>query len=108
MYTSFAQRRRSRRIRLLLLALAALLLAGCLLLLPRVQGDLSRQSAASAEAAVRRAVVQCYAVEGAYPADLQYLEERYGLQINHRRYIVDYNILAPNVAPQITVLEKEN
>ncbi|MCQ4950134.1 MULTISPECIES: hypothetical protein [Oscillospiraceae] len=108
MYTSFAQRRRSRRIRLLLLALAALLLAGCLLLLPRVQGDLSRQSAASAEAAVRRAVVQCYAVEGAYPADLQYLEERYGLQINHRRYIVDYNILAPNVAPQITVLEKES
>ena len=101
MYTSFAQRRRSRRIRLLLLALAALLLAG-------VQGDLSRQSAASAEAAVRRAVVQCYAVEGAYPADLQYLEERYGLQINHRRYIVDYNILAPNVAPQITVLEKES
>ncbi|MBU5419546.1 hypothetical protein KQI11_05350 [Acetanaerobacterium sp. MSJ-12] len=94
--------------RLLLLALAALLLAGCLLLLPRVQGDLSRQSAASAEAAVRRAVVQCYAVEGAYPADLQYLEERYGLQINHRRYIVDYNILAPNVAPQITVLEKES
>ena len=108
MYTSFAQRRRSRRIRLLLLALAALLLAGCLLLLPRVQGDLSRQSAASAEAAVRRAVVQCYAVEGAYPADLQYLEERYGLQINHRRYIVDYNILAPHVAPQITVLEKES
>nr|WP_044993559.1 hypothetical protein [Bittarella massiliensis (ex Durand et al. 2017)] len=93
---------------MLLLALAALLLAGCLLLLPRVQGDLSRQSAASAEAAVRRAVVQCYAVEGAYPADLQYLEERYGLQINHRRYIVDYNILAPNVAPQITVLEKES
>ncbi|ERI99618.1 MULTISPECIES: hypothetical protein [Eubacteriales] len=108
MYTSFAQRRRARRVRLLLLALAALLLAGCLLLLPRVQGDLSRQSAASAEAAVRRAVVQCYAVEGAYPADLQYLEERYGLQINHRRYIVDYNILAPNVAPQITVLEKES
>ena len=108
MYTSFAQRRRARRVRLLLLALAALLLAGCLLLLPRVQGDLSRQSAASAEAAVRRAVVQCYAVEGAYPADLQYLEERYGLQINHRRYIVDYNILVPNVAPQITVLEKES
>ncbi|WP_059004787.1 hypothetical protein [Bittarella massiliensis (ex Durand et al. 2017)] len=108
MYTSFAQRRRARRVRLLLLALAALLLTGCLLLLPRVQGDLSRQSAASAEAAVRRAVVQCYAVEGAYPADLQYLEERYGLQINHRRYIVDYNILAPNVAPQITVLEKES
>ena len=105
MYTSFAQR---RRVRLLLLARAALLLAGCLLLLPRVQGDLSRQSAASAEAAVRRAVVQCYAVEGAYPTDLQYLEERYGLQINHRRYIVDYNILAPNVAPQITVLEKES
>ena len=73
-----------------------------------MQGDLSRQSAASAEAAVRRAVVQCYAVEGAYPTDLQYLEERYGLQINHRRYIVDYNILAPNVAPQITVLEKES
>ncbi|MGN8938654.1 hypothetical protein ACTNAU_08465, partial [Bittarella sp. HCP28S3_D9] len=67
-----------------------------------------RLGGAGAAAAVRRAVVQCYAVEGAYPADLQYLEERYGLQINHRRYIVDYNILAPNVAPQITVLEKES
>ena len=108
MYTSFAQRRRARRIRLLLLALAALLLAGCLLLLPRVQGDLSRQSGGAARGAGGPAGGACDPRAGAYPADLQYLEERYGLQINHRRYIVDYNILAPNVAPQITVLEKES
>lgn len=33
----------------------------------------------SLENAIMRSVTHCYAVEGAYPADLEYLKSRYGL-----------------------------
>lgn len=61
--------------------------------------DLTRQS-------VRRATVQCYAVEGIYPADLKYLEDNYGLIIDHNRYYVEYDCFASNIMPSIEVYEK--
>ena len=45
------------------------------------------------EQAVRRAAVQCYALEGSYPSDLTYLEQHYGLMLNHDRYVVHYQSL---------------
>ncbi|MEM1483343.1 hypothetical protein V6615_00535 [Oscillospiraceae bacterium PP1C4] len=60
----------------------------------------------SARQAITRAAVHCYAVEGAYPPDLAYLEESYGLQINYDKYIVDYRCFASNLMPDITVLPK--
>lgn len=62
--------------------------------------DLLRQSA-------RRAVVQCYAIEGSYPADVTYLEENYGLHYNHEKYFIDYQIFASNVMPDVEVYEKK-
>ena len=32
-------------------------------------------------------VAQCYALEGRYPADLQYLEDNYGLVLNKDKYV---------------------
>lgn len=58
----------------------------------------------SVEKAVSRATVQCYAVEGRYPSSLAYLEERYGLIIDHEKYIVQYDIFASNLMPTILVL----
>jgi hypothetical protein len=52
--------------------------------------------------------VACYAAEGVYPPDLDYLKEHYGLQINEERYTVFYEIFAENLMPAITVLEKES
>lgn len=48
--------------------------------------------------------VQCYALEGAYPPDLEYLVKNYGLILNHKRYYYDYTIFASNISPQIEVL----
>lgn len=62
--------------------------------------DLLRQSA-------RKAVVQCYAIEGMYPPDVEYLEENYGLEYNHEKYFIDYEIFASNVMPNLDVFEKE-
>lgn len=58
----------------------------------------------AARLAVTRATVQFYALEGRYPPSLSYLEERFGLQLDHDRFIIHYNAFASNVMPQITVL----
>ena len=97
--------------RLLRRALAALTLAtalalGCAWGLGRVGADLGSQGAAALRNAVLRSAVQCYAVEGYYPKDLDYLTDHYGLQINHDRYIVVYEAFASNLPPEVTVLQK--
>ena len=80
---------------LLALVLAAALALGCAWGLGRVGADMDGRSA-----------VQCYAVEGYYPQDLDYLTDHYGLQINHDRYIVVYEAFASNLPPEVTVLQK--
>jgi hypothetical protein len=68
----------------------------------------SEESLRQLEDSLRRASVACYAAEGVYPPDLDYLKEHYGLQINEERYTVFYEIFAENLMPAITVLEKES
>ena len=41
-----------------------------------------------------------------HPATIDYVEQHYGLQIDHDRYDVFYEIFAENVMPEITVIEK--
>ena len=59
---------------------------------------------ALAEESVRRAAVQCYALEGAYPQDLSHLEERYGVSVDADRFRVDYIYIASNLMPDITIV----
>ena len=57
------------------------------------------------EGTLRRGCVACYATEGIYPPDLEYLKEHYGLQVDEERYTVHYSAIAENLMPDITVLE---
>ena len=57
------------------------------------------------EEAVRRGCVACYAAEGRYPPDLEYLKEHYGIQVDEGRYTVRYDAFAEHLMPDITVLE---
>ncbi len=57
------------------------------------------------EESLRRACVACYAEQGIYPPDLDYIKEHYGLQIDEKRYTVRYDAFAENLMPDITVLE---
>lgn len=57
--------------------------------------------------AIRRASVQCYAIEGRYPPNVEYLEENYGIQIDRNRYDVFYSGFASNFMPDITVNPQE-
>ena len=56
--------------------------------------------------AVKNAAITCYAVEGAYPEDLEYLKENYRLSYNEDQYFVTYEAFAPNVIPDIWVTER--
>ena len=53
---------------------------------------------------VKRASVQCYAIEGRYPPSVEYLEERYGIVIDRNKYNVFYSGWASNVMPEITII----
>ncbi|MBE5906624.1 MAG: hypothetical protein E7277_07515 [Lachnospiraceae bacterium] len=59
------------------------------------------------EDTIKKAVVNCYATEGVYPATLSYVEKYYGLQIDHGHYDVFYDIFADNIMPEITVVPKK-
>jgi len=76
-------------------------------------GGLSQASKSQSDEALRvaregivRAALSCYAIEGAYPADFQYLKKNYAISIDEGKYLVDYNIFASNIMPDITVLKK--
>ena len=56
------------------------------------------------EEALRRGCVACYSSEGIYPPNLDYLKERYGVQVDETRYTVMYDVFADNLMPDITVL----
>ena len=49
-------------------------------------------------------IAQCYALEGEYPPDLQYLEDNYGLIMDKNRYIYHYEKFASNIFPDVKVL----
>lgn len=70
-------------------------------------GKANTEGTETLRSAIRRASVQCYAIEGRYPPSVQYLEENYGIQIDKERYHVFYNGFASNIMPEITVFEAQ-
>lgn len=72
---------------------------------------ISRQTAEeekqALEQAIQRDITLCYATEGQYPPNLQYLKENYGLTYDNSRYYVDYQALGANIFPEYTILVKE-
>ena len=59
-----------------------------------------------AQEAVERAVVNCYALDGVYPATYEELKSRSGLAVNEEKYIVFYDVFASNIRPSVTVMER--
>ena len=59
------------------------------------------------EEALRRGCAACYAAEGVYPPNLEYLEDHYGIRVDEERYAVFYSAFADNLMPEITVVVRE-
>lgn len=60
----------------------------------------------SLSTALQRSIVQCYAVEGAYPPDLDYIKEHYGLTYDEDLFYVDYQPIGSNIMPDVTILAR--
>jgi len=85
----------------------ALLAVLCFLVaVVRLERGRQEEGLGQLENALRRAAVSCYAAEGFYPPDVDYMRQRYTLQWDETRYVVHYERFASNLMPDITVLEK--
>ena len=58
------------------------------------------------EQVLHQTAVACYAAEGAYPPSIAYMRQHYGLTYDESRYIVHYEVIASNIMPNITVMER--
>ena len=65
--------------------------------------DISLEGAEAIKDAIVRSARQCYVVEGVYPPNLEYLEDHYGLQVNHENFYVTYEAFASNLPPTVKV-----
>lgn len=65
------------------------------------------ESLNSLKAALQRSIIHCYAIEGRYPPNLEYLEDHYGITYNENKYFIDYQPVASNIMPDITVIPLE-
>lgn len=59
------------------------------------------------ERALTRSITQCYALEGMYPPNLQYLEDHYGLTYNEEHFYIDYQYIGSNLRPDVTIIERD-
>ena len=87
--------------------LMALLLGGAWLLITRLGNKSGTAQTEFVTEAVHNAALTCYAVEGAYPNDLEYLRAHYGLAYDQSRYLVRYDSFSSNLMPDISVTEVE-
>lgn len=85
---------------ILFAAVAAVVVSGVF----KVSKRADEEGAETLRNGIRRASVQCYAIEGRYPPSVQYLTDNYGIQIDEDRYSVFYDGFASNVMPDITVV----
>ena len=87
--------------------LMVLLLGGVYMIISRLSSTQSSAQTQFVQDAVRNAALTCYAVEGAYPEDVEYLRQNYGLAYDQDRYMVSYDASMGNMVPVIYVTEVE-
>lgn len=94
--------------RLMLFSVILFILAAVWLIISAKNADSAAEKSRSESLyrTVSHSAALCYSIEGEYPPDLEYLEENYGVKINHDRYIVHYEYFGANIRPTITIAER--
>ncbi|MCI8468907.1 MAG: hypothetical protein HFJ75_05400 [Eggerthellaceae bacterium] len=103
---SYRDLRRRRRRRVTALVVACLVVVAVVIGFGTVQQSLREQGAAAVRDAVLDSAMQCCAIEGSYPSSLDYLEQEYGLRVNHDDYVITYEAFAGNVMPSVVVVPR--
>lgn len=95
------------------IAVLAVLAAACIFLIwffiyRSPAAGTGEEAAESIKTAVQQCALQCYTVEGAYPPNLEYLEDNYGLRVNTTDFYVTYEAFAENQMPDVRVTKREH
>ncbi len=103
-------RQKALRVILLDVLLPIVILAAVITLIA-VSIDLAGKSTLSenaqiTEQGIRRAAAACYAAEGIYPDNIEYLIDNYGLNIDRERFEIFYRPTATNIMPDIRATAK--
>lgn len=85
----------------IIISLLVLVIAGTVM--SEVSHGQDRERVSLLSDAVRKAAVQCYAIEGYYPTDIEYLEKNYALIVDRNRFFIYYEAFASNIMPRIDV-----
>ena len=59
-----------------------------------------------AETALRSAVINCFAIEGMYPPDVQYMKDNYGLAIDEKIFIIHYEYEGDTLMPHFMIVPR--
>lgn len=94
--------------RILLLIFTVLLLVISIPIANNIKDRNAQYQIEQVESAIQRSLNLCYAQEGFYPAQLEYLIDHYGLIVDERLYFVSYKVFASNIRPDVTVFRKGN
>jgi len=103
--TQKARRQRALR-RVLVLLVVFAVFVGCWFAYGAMDQELQGQSELSIRNTILNSAKQCCAIEGSYPSSLGYLEENYGLVLNHDNYVITYESFAANVMPSVVVVAR--
>lgn len=98
--------RKRRKTAIVAVICAAVLAIACWLALGAIGDAMREQGALSLRNAILDGALQCCAIEGSYPSSLAYLEENYGLVVNHDDYVITYEAFAQNIPPSVVVLPR--
>lgn len=102
-YKELARRKRMH----IILAIVVVFLCVNIAISLAISSEISRkQATSSVRESIVTAAIQCAAIEGSYPSSLSHLEQHYGLVINHNDYVVNYEWLADNIPPSVTVVPR--
>jgi hypothetical protein len=81
-----------------------IVLALFVLAVSEIAGKSENEGMHLTEESIWRAAVQCYALEGFYPSDFEYLKDHYAVRPDESKYIIYYTYTASNLMPEIDVL----
>ena len=91
---------------ILALIILALILFVAVIAINSVQTSRKAENAEIIETGVRRAAMECYANEGFFPDNIDYLIENYHLYTDNDHCIIHYSAVSSNIMPEIKVISK--
>lgn len=98
----------NNRKRILPILLFAVIVAFALYGVQNATNDSDRLQYDMTLRAIQRALADCYAIEGYYPPNIDYLYEYYHVRVDGDKYFVLYDVFAPNIAPTVRLIDRRS